>query len=98
MKLKDWKFWQGQYIARKSWRCIKLAALMHEYGREYFEWVNEWPPVSDDRRVYCQTVQNVYMGILSIPENPPAWIACAVNHEYESEKEMLDRIRGRFCA
>lgn len=82
--------------ARDSWKSLKLRSWAHDYEEKATEWNNLFPPVKDDRRVYINTYRQVYEAIESLPENPPPFVCVAMNHELDTEEEMMNNILTRF--
>lgn len=81
---------------RDDWKHMKLWSWAHDYETKAAEWNNLFPPVSDDRRLYINTYRQVYEAIDSLPDNPPAWVCVAINHELHAEREMMNGILTRF--
>jgi len=79
-----------------DWKHLKLWNWAHEYEEKAIEWNNIFPPVSDDRRLYINTYKQVYEAVDSLPDNPCSWVCCAVAHEIDKEREMMDGILARF--
>lgn len=84
-------------LARNDWKSLKLWNWAHDYEAKAVEWNNIFPPVYDDRRVYINTYYQVYNAIESLTDNPNNWVCCAVNHEIEREREMMNSILARFA-
>jgi len=82
--------------AKDDWKSLKLWVWAHDYGDKATEWNNIFPPVGDDRRVFINTYNQVYEAIDSLPDNPNAWVCCAITHEVENERRMMDGILSRF--
>ncbi len=87
-----------EYEARQSWKALKLWRWADQFDAKAREWVNVFPPVTDDRRVYINTYTQVYRAIESLPDNPDNWVCVAVNHEMSKEREMMKDILIAFAS
>lgn len=83
-------------LQRDCWKWSKLWAWAHEYQSQALAWNEIYPPVKDDRRIFINTYVMVYTAIDAMPDNPPTWICCAINHEMQREAETMDEILRRF--
>lgn len=85
-----------EHRLKDDWKSLKLWVWVYDYGYKAVEWNNIFPPVKDDRRLFIKIYNQVYEAIESLPDNPPAWICCAITHEMDNEKRVMNRIRERF--
>ncbi len=83
-------------IARDDWKHLRLWRWASDYESKMLEWNNILPPVDDDRRVYINIYKQVYDAIDSLPDNPNPWVCCAVSHEMDKEREVMNEIIARF--
>lgn len=83
-------------FARDDWKTLKLWSWAHDYEAKATEWNNIMPPVTDDRRLFINTYNQVYKAIDSLPDNPNSWICCAVQHELYNERGIMNGIISRF--
>lgn len=82
--------------ARNDWKTLKLWSWANDYEEKVIEWNNIFPPVTDDRRLFINTYSQVYQAIESLQDNPHAWVCCAITHEIENERKMMNGIISRF--
>ena len=75
----------------KSWRQIKLEALS-DYGRHY----EAYRRCDDDRLVYANLYRMMAAAIISLPEDPPVYVRCAMARQLNRDMELLDAILERF--
>ena len=91
MKIKTAKELMKEFGSTDDWKSLKLWSWVYQYGDVAEEWNNIFPPVVDDRRVFINTFYQVYNAIDSLPENPNAWVCCAISHEVEAETKRKER-------
>lgn len=96
MKMKTAKELMKISMKRDDWKHLKLWTWANDYEAKMNDWNNILPPVSDDRRLYINTYQQVYEAIDSLSDNPPAWVCVAITRELAKEREMMDEILERF--
>lgn len=78
----------------KNWKRRKLSYLDFFYGSEYRAWKNL--DTYDDRRLYCNTYEQIKEAIESLDDEPVAFVRVAMNDHIEKQEIMLDRIISNF--
>lgn len=86
-----------EHQAKDDWKSLKLWSWANEYEKKATEWNNIFPPVADDRRLFINTYNQVYEAVESLPDNPPAWVCCAITHEMYNEMGIMNNILSRFA-
>ena len=64
---------------------------------KYEKKAEEWKDCHDDRRLFSNTYYQIIEAIETLPEEPNAYIAVAMNNEIAKDREMLDGIMDRFA-
>ena len=83
---------------RQDWKHMMLWNWAYPYEKQMREWVNAWPPIpdDDDRKLYVFKYRQVYDAIYSLPDNPDAWICCAVRDRMTEECKLMNRILNQY--
>ena len=78
----------------KSWKRSKLSYLEFFYGSEYKSWKDL--DTHDDRRLYCNTYEQIIDAINSLDDDPHNFVCVAMNKYIEEQENMMDRIIANF--
>lgn len=77
----------------RTWKDIKLSFLKGKYQKHADKWQNI---KSDDRGVFCNIYNMIIKAIESLPDEPDNYVAVAMNHEINHDRETMDEILAYF--
>lgn len=76
----------------KTWKQEHIDRIKTFYGKR----IDAYIECHDDRRLYAN-IYNLIMEALSVlPEDPPAWLRCAVTSKLMEDMKTLDHIASHF--
>ena len=78
---------------KKTWKQARLHDIELRYGGH----IEEYKGFTDDRLIYVNTYNQIIEAITSLPEEPCSYIKVAMWHQFNKDKEILNRIQAEFC-
>lgn len=78
---------------KKTWKQARL----HDIELCYGGCIEEYKGFTDDRLIYVNTYNQIIEAITSLPEEPCSYIKVAMWHQFNKDKEILNRIKAEFC-
>ena len=78
---------------KKTWKQARLHDIELRYGGR----IEEYKGFTDDRKIYVNIYNQVIEAIESLPEEPCSYIKVAMWHQFNKDKEILNRIQAEFC-
>ena len=75
-----------------TWKEHKFDYMQFMYGDK----LAEYEHCKDDRRVYFNTYNMIIEALKELPDEPSAYVCCAMNHYIDEDLKRLDRIREVF--
>ena len=64
------------------------------YGDCYRKWKDT--DFFDDRRLYCNIMEQIIDALAQLPDDPCPWVCVAVNKLLDEDCETLDSIKNHF--
>lgn len=75
-----------------TWKEHKLDYMRFMFGDK----LAEYEHCTDDRRVYFNIYNMIIEALNELPDEPCAYVCCAMNHYMDKDIERLKRIREHF--
>ena len=78
---------------KKTWKQARLHDIELRYGGR----IEEYKGFTDDRKTYINIYNQIIEAITSLPEEPCSYIKVAMWHQFNKDKEILNRTQAEFC-
>ena len=75
----------------EMWRERKIKYIEKLYGR----WYEQDKDERDDRRVYCNTYNQIIRALKTLPEQPDTYVCVAMNRLISEDIALMERIVSR---
>ena len=75
-----------------SWKETEKKTMEAFYGK----YLKEFEGYSDDRKIYCNTYEEIMKALESLPDDPECYVRCAMRAKMNVDMIMMDEIIRRF--
>ena len=79
-------------MKKRNWREARLHSMEIQYCTIY----DLFKGHDDDRRVFCNTYDQIERALKSLPEEPDSYVKVAMWRKMCEDKALLDRIYSKF--